>query len=109
MREPWILGVRQATHAEDANGIDVVVSTDVGKLFLQVKSSKAGLQRWRAKNRRLGLTKKREHIGLVRAYDQLQGDALIAVVRAELQRLRSVFLKERGVPSRRVAGGGSAP
>lgn len=36
----WLAGVRRATNGEDARGIDVVFATrDLGKLFIQVKSS----------------------------------------------------------------------
>lgn len=35
----WVRGARAATLEEDARGIDVVVSSDVGDLYVQVKSS----------------------------------------------------------------------
>lgn len=38
----WIKDIRHGTPEEDCNGIDVVVETDVGKIFLQIKSSKGG-------------------------------------------------------------------
>ena len=97
LREPWLRGVRAATREEDQQGIDVVVFTDVGALHLQVKCSRAGLQRWHAKNRRAGLAKQRAHIGLIRAHEQLRGEALARVVHAELLRLRAARLKARGV------------
>jgi hypothetical protein len=47
----WITSVRLATKAEDACGIDVVVETDVGPLYLQSKSSPKEAQRFRQKKR----------------------------------------------------------
>jgi hypothetical protein len=38
----WLLEVRPATHAEDTSGVDVVVTTDVGVIPLQIKSSRCG-------------------------------------------------------------------
>lgn len=38
----WIRDIRLGTREEDSNGIDVVVETDVGKIFIQVKSSTLG-------------------------------------------------------------------
>lgn len=39
----WISEARLATKEEDKRGIDVVVTSDVGKLYIQVKSSKSGV------------------------------------------------------------------
>jgi hypothetical protein len=38
----WVLSARLATRDEDRRGIDIVVVSDVGELFLQVKASKGG-------------------------------------------------------------------
>lgn len=50
----WMIGARRATHEEDARGVDIVVETsDRGPLFVQVKSSKAGVRTFqRRKGRR---------------------------------------------------------
>ena len=46
VRLPSSVGLRRfdrsATRAEDHDGIDVVVESDVGKLFVKVKSSRTG-------------------------------------------------------------------
>jgi hypothetical protein len=48
----WILDARRAHASEDRTGIDVVVETsDLGKLFLQVKSSECGAAKWRRRHR----------------------------------------------------------
>lgn len=52
-RHAWILGVRQAAQEEDAKGIDLVVTTDVGELYLQSKSSKAAAVDFMQKRRKL--------------------------------------------------------
>ncbi len=50
----WLLGARICTEEEDAQGIDVVVETDIGPVYLQVKSSydnaKKFLRRWPQRN-----------------------------------------------------------
>lgn len=38
----WVKSARISTRHEDHNGIDVVVESDVGSLYLQIKSSVAG-------------------------------------------------------------------
>jgi hypothetical protein len=38
----WVLSARLATWDEDRRGIDIVVVSDVGELFLQVKASNGG-------------------------------------------------------------------
>lgn len=47
----WIRSARLATPEEDRRGIDVVVTTDVGDLYLQVKSSPLGAARFHAGSR----------------------------------------------------------
>lgn len=50
--QPWVRLVRPAIPEEDRAGIDVVVeTTDVGYLFVQVKSSVSGLREWTARYR----------------------------------------------------------
>ena len=46
---PWVQSARLATQAEDHAKIDVVVETEHGTLYLQVKASKAGRQKFEAK------------------------------------------------------------
>ena len=49
----WILGARLATGAEDREGIDVVVQTDTGTFFLQVKSNREAARKWRNRRKTL--------------------------------------------------------
>lgn len=53
-KEPWIRFPRKATREEDTlMGIDLVVETvDIGKLFLQIKSSEGAKRRFYQKKRR---------------------------------------------------------
>lgn len=50
--ESWMKSVRLATRKEDEAGIDIVVESDVGKLFLQVKSSKGSARSFSKRPRR---------------------------------------------------------
>jgi hypothetical protein len=54
-RPRWVLGARRASPEEDARGIDVVVDSDVGPLWLQVKSSYFAKERFLAKAPRPGI------------------------------------------------------
>ena len=44
----WIRGARMGSPEEDRRGIDLVVDTNVGPLFLQAKSSRDAASRFRA-------------------------------------------------------------
>jgi hypothetical protein len=50
-RPAWMRRVRAATREEDRHGIDVVIESDVGKLFVQVKTSLAGKAKFEARRR----------------------------------------------------------
>lgn len=45
----WFLGVRPATKQEDANGIDAIVTLDVGEELFQIKTSMQGVLRYQRK------------------------------------------------------------
>lgn len=45
----WVKGARLATPAEDQAGIDIVVTTPTGELYVQVKSAVLAARRWRKK------------------------------------------------------------
>ncbi len=47
---PMIVDVRRATRDEDAQGIDLVIDTPSGTLFVQVKSGKEACRVWRKKH-----------------------------------------------------------
>lgn len=60
-RPGWLISVRRASKKDDHRGIDVVVETsDCGRLFLQVKSSRTGAEHWQEIHGKNGLP-----IGLV--------------------------------------------
>lgn len=46
----WVTAARAATPDEDRRGIDIVVTTTLGALWLQVKSSPLAARAWAAKN-----------------------------------------------------------
>ena len=84
----WYRDVRHATREEDDRGIDVVVYTDIGELYLQVKSSKFRAVQFKRKSRK-------QMIGMivVKVKDTL--DQLGAKAFAEVGRLRSQILEKR--------------
>lgn len=47
---PWFQGAERASDGDDARGIDVIVYSDVGKLFLQVKGSPKAVQEFLKKH-----------------------------------------------------------
>jgi hypothetical protein len=86
LTEPrWLLSWRPATPGEDREGVDFVVGTDVGPLYLQVTSSRAGARDF--KSRRWP-----KMIACVRVTD---GD-MAPVVLGAIRRLRSKVLEMRG-------------
>ena len=48
----WLKFARLATHNEDSKGIDIVVDSDVGKIYLQVKGSSAHQIQFEASHKR---------------------------------------------------------
>ena len=88
-RPAWMTGARAASRAEDHDGIDVVVESDVGKLFVQVKSSRTGKAAFTERRRRA-----RVAVVVVKSGDTLE-DVLRRVVGA-LAPLRKEYLAERG-------------
>lgn len=51
-RPAWLGEVRLATRAEDRAGVDLVAASDVGPLYVQVKSSNDGRRRYELRGRR---------------------------------------------------------
>jgi hypothetical protein len=87
-RPAWMSGVRRATPAEDRAGIDVVVESDVGKLFVQVKSSRGGKAAF-AQRRRSA------RVGVVVVVVTDSPERVLAKVVGELGKIRAEYLKER--------------
>ena len=88
-RPAWMTSARAATRAEDHDGIDVVVESDVGKLFVQVKSSRTGKAAFVERRRRAHVA-----VVVVKSGDGLE-EVLRRVVGA-LAPVRKMYLKERG-------------
>jgi hypothetical protein len=87
-RPEWIRSVRKATKTEDRAGIDVVVESDVGKLFVQVKSSRGGKTHFEEKRRRARIA-----VVVAKVTDSPEG--LLRKVVGELAKMRAGYLKER--------------
>ena len=87
-RPAWMMSARAATHAEDHDGIDVVVESDVGKLFVQVKSSRTGKAAFAERRRRAHVA-----VVVVKSGDTLE-EILRRVVGA-LAPVRKQYLRER--------------
>jgi len=97
-RPDWMRSIRRATHDEDHAGIDLVVESDIGKLFVQVKSSRTGKLEYLARRRPA-------KVAIVVAMDRDSQDALFRKVFGELAKLRAALVKERapkGRPARYV-------
>jgi hypothetical protein len=81
---PLVLGWRKATPEEDSRGIDFVVNTSVGDVFLQVKSS-------RTASRNFLSVRRRTHIEVVVA----SGD-VAARVKGAIERAVHAVKQRRG-------------
>ena len=88
-RPAWMASFRKATQAEDHAGIDVVVESDVGKLFVQVKSSRGGKAAF-AQRRRSA------RVGVVVVIVTDSPEKVLAKVVGELGKIRAEYLRERG-------------
>lgn len=81
----WFHGIRPGTQEEDYRGIDAVAFTDVGKIFLQIKSSKSGARKFQKQQEKYRL---RVWISIV-IVRNIDGDSDI------LKKTRSVLSKAR--------------
>ena len=84
----WWLSFRLATFEEDQKGIDVVVTTDVGKLFLQIKSSLRGKKKFENKQRRFP-------IAVVVIYDKEANETIYQKAVEAIGLIREQILKDR--------------
>ena len=84
----WLGTSRKATREEDRKGADVICETDVGSLYLQVKSSHHGKEKFETKSR-----KKAIEVIVVKYNDTDQFIASKAI--ALLIKLRVEILKKR--------------
>lgn len=82
----WMTSVRAATDDEDRRGIDIVASTDVGDVYLQVKSSVGAAKDFRRDPRRRNIAVAVVRIG--EPYDIVGKRCVnaIAALRAEYRR-----------------------
>jgi hypothetical protein len=87
-RPTWMLSVRKGTKSEDHAGIDVVVDSDVGKLFVQVKSSRGGKVAFLGRRRSA-------RIAIVVVHVTDSPEALLRKVVGEVGKIRAEYLKER--------------
>jgi hypothetical protein len=87
-RPAWMVRARKATAAEDRDGIDIVIESDVGKLFLQVKSSRLGKSHFEQKRRRATVS-----VIIASAADT--PEAILGRVVAALRPVRAAHLSER--------------
>lgn len=85
----WMFSARAATEDEDSKGVDIVVDTDVGKLFLQVKSSRTGVAKHKSKRRA-------SMIGVVRCHHRVSDAQLRVRTHGVLISLRKQVLTIRG-------------
>jgi hypothetical protein len=87
-RPGWMQAARLATREEDHDGIDVVIESDVGKLYVQVKSSRRGKAAFLESDRRA-----RVAVVVVRTGDSQE--ALLRKVVGGVGALRAEFLRDR--------------
>jgi hypothetical protein len=80
--------VRRATKAEDHAGIDVVIESDVGKLFVQVKSSRGGKAAFLERRHSA-------RVAIVVVHVTDSREALLRKLVGELGKIRAEYVKER--------------
>jgi hypothetical protein len=88
-RPAWMRSFRKASEEEDRAGIDVVVESDVGKLFVQVKSSRRGKAAFAERRRGARIA-----VVVVAVTDS--PDAVLRKIVGELAKIRAEYVKQRG-------------
>jgi len=91
-RPEWMKSARLAAHREDHAGIDLVLETDVGQLFLQVKSSMTGKVKFESVRRkhRIAVVVVRDGDSDARVLEKVSATA--GALRAEYRDERRAFL-----------------
>lgn len=84
----WYVAARHATREEDDRGIDLIVTTDVGDVYLQVKSSKFRAEQFKRKIRK-------QMIGMIVVKVNETIEQLGPKAFKEVGRLRSLILHKR--------------
>ena len=87
-RPAWMRDVRPATRREDHRGIDIVIESDVGKLFVQVKSSLLGKSKFERRRRSARVV-----VVVVDAGDSLE--AVLGMVVGAVGEVRQEYVRER--------------
>ncbi len=87
-RPKWMQAARRSTRAEDHDGIDLVIESDVGKLYVQVKSSRRGKAEFEQRRRRA-------RVVVVMAKINDTPERLLAKVVSALAPVRKAYLEER--------------
>ena len=89
----WFHGLRPATQEEDCRGIDAIAFTDdVGKIFLQIKSSKSGVEKFKKQQEKY---RKREWIFPIIIRDADSDAAILEKTRYVLSQARVKILNHR--------------
>lgn len=93
----WFHGIRSVTQEEDYRGIDAIAFTDdVGKIFLQIKSSKTGVEKFKKQQEKY---RKREWIFPIIVRD-IDSDAdILEKTRHILSQARIKILNHRNYPN----------
>lgn len=90
-RPHWIYSARKSDPHQDRKGIDILVSTDVGDLFLQIKSSTFFKNKF--------IKNKKEHhskyIATAVVHIYYSQEEILQAVLCELEPLRNTFLNKR--------------
>lgn len=84
----WIQSGRRATSLEDQGGIDFIFLTDIGDLYLQIKSSKVGVKSHLGK-------KKKKLIGCVIVKGTDSSTTIQSRIISKLAELRKQLLQNR--------------
>lgn len=85
----WFYSIRRPTHEQDSRGIDVIIESDVGDLYVQVKSSKAAARNFNSHPRRLPIHAVWIHAN---SSEQQIRDKIVSAA----QRVRAQILEKRG-------------
>ena len=86
----WLKSVRLATKEEDKKGCDIVADTDVGNLYLQIKSSITGVKEFKRRQRK-------KMIAILISRPEMSQTQIINQSLQSLQSLRGSIISIRGI------------
>jgi len=87
----WFLNIENASQRLDRSGVDVIVRSDIGKLFVQIKSCEAKAQEFKEKQR-LGKYRKNISVAVIKEHFE-PAEVRQVIIQAALSEYRQILVE----------------